>query len=71
MSVGLSVELMPRVVALVENKVQSALPKIVTTGYHALDLVHFFTSGEDEVRAWTIRVCIHEHAMLCSLLGSD
>jgi len=31
------------------------LPKIITTGYHALDLVHFFTGGEDEVRAWTIK----------------
>ncbi len=33
----------------------SMLPKIITTGYHALDLVHFFTGGDDEVRAWTIR----------------
>ena len=24
-------------------------------GYNALDLIHFFTSGEDEVRCWTIR----------------
>jgi len=33
----------------------SMLPRIITTGYHALDLVHFFTGGDDEVRAWTIR----------------
>lgn len=33
----------------------SMLPKIITTGYHALDLVHFFTGGDDEVRAWTIK----------------
>jgi obg-like ATPase 1 len=33
----------------------SAIPKIIKTGYHALDLVHYFTAGEDEVRAWTIR----------------
>jgi len=39
-----------------ENKVASSLPKIIRTGYHALSLVHFFTCGEDEVRAWTIRV---------------
>ncbi len=42
-----------------ENKLKvpaSMLPKIITTGYHALDLVHFFTGGEDEVRAWTIKV---------------
>jgi obg-like ATPase 1 len=38
-----------------ELKVQSALPKIVTTGYHRLNLVHFFTAGEDEVRCWTVR----------------
>lgn len=24
-------------------------------GYHALSLVHYFTAGADEVRAWTIR----------------
>lgn len=38
-----------------ENKAQSMLSKIITNGYHCLDLIHFFTSGEDEVRAWTIR----------------
>lgn len=34
----------------------SVLPKIVVTGYKALQLIYFFTAGEDEVRAWTIRV---------------
>lgn len=38
-----------------ESKAQTMLPKIIITGYSALDLTHFFTSGEDEVRAWTIR----------------
>jgi obg-like ATPase 1 len=38
-----------------ENKTQSSIPKIITTGYHALELIHFFTCGADEVRAWTIR----------------
>jgi len=38
-----------------DNSTTSALPKIIKLGYHALDLVHFFTGGEDEVRAWTIR----------------
>jgi len=33
----------------------SALPKIIVTGYKALQLIYFFTAGEDEVRAWTIR----------------
>jgi obg-like ATPase 1 len=40
---------------LEEIKTQSAIPKIIKTGYHALDLIHFFTCGEDEVKCWTIR----------------
>ena len=35
----------------------SALPKIITNGYKALNLHYFFTCGHDEVRAWTIMVC--------------
>ena len=31
------------------------VPKIIKAGYNALDLVYFFTAGEDEVRCWTIR----------------
>lgn len=38
-----------------ENKTQSALQKIITTGYKTLNLQYFFTAGEDEVRAWTIQ----------------
>jgi len=34
---------------------QSQMGKIVREGYHTLQLVHFFTCGHDEVRAWTIR----------------
>ena len=33
----------------------SNLEKIVVTGYKALQLMYFFTSGEDEVKAWTIQ----------------
>ena len=33
----------------------SALPKIIKTGYSALNLQYFFTAGPDEVRAWTIQ----------------
>lgn len=36
-------------------KVISSLPKVIRTGYHHLDLIHFFTTGADEVRAWTVR----------------
>ncbi|RUS81472.1 hypothetical protein EGW08_010770 [Elysia chlorotica] len=34
----------------------SALEKIIVNGYKALNLVYFFTSGKDEVKAWTIQV---------------
>lgn len=33
---------------------KSMLPKIITTGYSALNLIYYFTCGPDEVRAWTI-----------------
>ncbi|KAJ5071359.1 obg-like atpase 1 [Anaeramoeba ignava] len=33
----------------------SALKKIIKIGYSTLDLIHFFTVGEDEVKCWTIR----------------
>jgi obg-like ATPase 1 len=38
-----------------DSKSRSHIPKIITAGYQALDLIRFFTVGEDEVRAWTIR----------------
>ncbi|KAL0261203.1 Obg-like ATPase [Diplodia seriata] len=38
--------------------VQSALPKAITTMRKALNLASFFTTGEDEVRQWTIRAGI-------------
>jgi len=41
---------------LAEVGVPSAIPKIITTGYHTLQLIHFFTAGPKEVRCWTIRV---------------
>jgi len=37
------------------NKAATAIPKIIKTGYSALDLIYFFTCGEDEVKCWTIR----------------
>jgi obg-like ATPase 1 len=33
----------------------SQIDKIITTGYRALDLIHFFTTGTDEVKCWTLR----------------
>jgi len=40
---------------LEEQKTTSQMNKIIVEGYHTLQLVHFFTCGPDEVRAWTIR----------------
>jgi obg-like ATPase 1 len=29
--------------------------KVILQGYHTLDLAHYFTAGEDEVKCWTIK----------------
>jgi obg-like ATPase 1 len=34
---------------------KSTLTRVLKMGYQALGLIHFFTSGKDEVRGWTIR----------------
>ena len=34
---------------------ESALARFIQTAYGLLDLISFFTVGDDEVRAWTIR----------------
>lgn len=33
----------------------SSIPRIVKVGYHVLNLIHYFTAGEDEVKCWTVR----------------
>jgi len=33
----------------------TGLPKIITTGFAALQLIYFFTAGEDEVKCWQIK----------------
>ena len=33
----------------------SALPKIITIGFRSIQLIYFFTAGEDEVKCWQIR----------------
>lgn len=33
----------------------SALPKIIKTGFTAINLIYFFTAGPDEVKCWQIR----------------
>lgn len=35
---------------------ESGLDKLIKASYHLLGLISFLTSGEDETRAWTIRV---------------
>lgn len=44
-----------RAAFLKENKTQSQMPKIIKQGFKALRCINFFTTGADEVRAWTIR----------------
>ena len=34
---------------------EPGLNKLIRAGYHLLDLISYFTAGEKEVRAWTIR----------------
>jgi hypothetical protein len=38
-----------------EQGADSALPKIITTGFKAIHLIYFFTAGADEVKCWQIR----------------
>jgi obg-like ATPase 1 len=33
----------------------SMIDRIIKAGYKSLNLVHYFTSGADEVRQWTLR----------------
>jgi len=33
----------------------SMIDRIIKAGYKNLQLLHFFTAGEDEVRCWTVR----------------
>lgn len=40
---------------LAEHKLVSMLPKIIKSGYEALNLISMFTVGPDENRAWSIR----------------
>ena len=38
-----------------EHEAQSALPKIIVSGFKAVHLIYFFTAGHDEVKCWQIR----------------
>jgi obg-like ATPase 1 len=37
------------------SEAKSVVPRIAVTGYKALNLIHYFTCGKEEVRAWTIK----------------
>ncbi|KAI9246686.1 GTP-binding protein YchF [Phascolomyces articulosus] len=40
---------------LADHGVESQLSKVILAGYKSLQLIHYFTAGPDEVRAWTVR----------------
>ncbi len=40
---------------VLQNEATSALPKIITTGFRSIQLIYFFTAGDDEVKCWQIR----------------
>merc|ERR1712166_1626802 len=44
-----------RVEQLKADETTGAMNKMITTAFHMVHLINFFTSGPDEVRAWTIR----------------
>jgi len=40
---------------LKKNNTKSQLGNIIKTGYKSLDLIYYFTAGEDEVKCWAIK----------------
>merc|ERR1711934_1325934 len=44
-----------RAAQLKEDETTSAMNKMITTAFHMVHLINFFTSGPDEVRAWVVR----------------
>lgn len=44
-----------RAAQLKEDETTSAMNKILTTSFHMVHLINFFTCGPDEVRAWIVR----------------
>merc|ERR1711920_751546 len=37
------------------DETTSAMPKMISTAFNMVHLINFFTAGEDEVKAWTLR----------------
>lgn len=46
----------PRDKAATELGAPTMIHKIVNVGYRTLQLIHYFTAGEDEVKCWTLRL---------------
>ena len=44
---------------LAKHGVESQLSKVILAGYKSLQLIHYFTAGPGEVRAWTVRVSVY------------
>jgi obg-like ATPase 1 len=40
---------------LKKDETTSAMAKMISTAFHMVHLINFYTAGEDEVKAWTIR----------------
>lgn len=40
---------------LTENKTRTQINRLITTAYHSINLIHYFTAGPDEVKCWTIQ----------------
>lgn len=55
LSVGWEQKLLASQLTDAQKPQGSALPKVIVAGYATLRLMYFFTAGEDEVRAWTVR----------------
>ena len=37
------------------NSQESQIPNIISSGYRLLEVIHYFTVGKDEVKAWATR----------------
>jgi len=44
-----------RLAQVTEDATTSAMAKMISNAFHMVHLINFFTSGPDEVRAWTVR----------------
>ena len=50
---------------LEESKVKSKLEKIITEGFTKLGLYYYFTTGEKEIRCWTVQKGCWRRRLVC------